>query len=103
MKYLLSHEGGLTASMSSILEHELKRFDIRAEILSVGNDRRSVRIKIPEFLPDFFISIGTSKSFRNLQSAKKLGIRSCFFYQSLLDLKSPSPVELADLIFTDIP
>ena len=85
MKYLVANEGQLTARLSALLIPELERYDIRAEIISTDTRGSQLRKLLKQIAPDLFIVFGTSRSLNKLRLADRLGLKSCFFYQSILE------------------
>lgn len=83
MKYLIAGENPLCIKLSTSLIEEIERFDIRSELEMVTSVEAIPLLK--SFQPDLLIVIGTSRSNSLRSRARKLGIKSCFFHQTLLD------------------
>ncbi|WP_424961948.1 hypothetical protein [Ekhidna sp.] len=101
MNYLIVAENQLCSQLSAKLINEIRRFDIRHEIVV---NPSNVKKQLKKSKLDLLIIIGTSKSVDLLNLAEKLKIKSCFFHQSLLDKtsRSSSPSDMKR-VYSDIP
>ncbi|MEQ8628448.1 hypothetical protein [Ekhidna sp.] len=102
MKYLIVAESHLCAQLSEILAEEIRRFDIRHEILF---NPSNVTSQLKKSRPDLLIVIGSSKSFSIVDQAKKRKIKCCFFHQTLMDKHDRRNLSQLSIrkIYTDIP
>ncbi|SNT14485.1 hypothetical protein SAMN05421640_2498 [Ekhidna lutea] len=101
MKYIVFAENVVCQKLADILINELKRFDVRSEIKIADGYREALAYLKDGVKPDLLLIVGTNKSSGLSKTAKKYGIRCCYFYQSLLD--SYERKIIADKIYYDVP
>ncbi|MEO9871129.1 hypothetical protein [Ekhidna sp.] len=85
MKYLIWSENLICKHQASLLTKELERFDVRSEIIFTNSSKTGLGKELFRSDPDLFIVFGSKKSNSIVKRANKLKIKTCFFYQSLLD------------------
>lgn len=102
MKYLIAGENPLCIQLSTSLIEEIERFDIRSK-LEMATSVEAIPL-LKSFQPDLLIVIGTSRSNSLRSRARKLGIKSCFFHQTILDDRNTFIQSTSDhKVFYDIP
>ncbi|WP_425392589.1 hypothetical protein [Ekhidna sp.] len=84
MKYLIITEGKICQQLASNFIPELERFDIRNDIEVFNTPLKNFTATLKKSVPDLIIVFGGSSSHKIVRLARKNGVKSCFFYQSLL-------------------
>ncbi|WP_420575914.1 hypothetical protein [Ekhidna sp.] len=102
MKYLIVGENSLCIQLSDTLSDEIERFDIRSAIKKAIPQEATSLLK--SFEPDLLIVVGTNRSNSLLVKARRRGVKSCFFHQTLLDDRNTfiQPTS-GQKVFYDIP